>query len=248
MATFILAGAMLMLVVLFDAGLKHLQASTQVSRALLASESLLERARKWCQNPVNFHNPASYPGLGAFATQPGAPSWLESRLELERGDLYSPDFGSEMILPALQRRVLAGSTLRARATSRWGAGVDQSVSLVADIPVPDSGWHATLPLRITMTPAGTSVGQGQGRDFTVSAFDGANRPMTFVTFGWTVVACTSDGTLESQSRDGARARFVHHLPRPGGGFGFGPPGEVWVQVRARFWGVEKSEKVVLNLL
>lgn len=233
---------MLALLALFDSGVRNLQSSAIMARALLLAESNLEKVRVWCQDPNHYHRPSSYPDHGLFRSQAG----LESRIDLELSALYSPDWGSEMLLDPLQRRHLPEAVLKATSTVRWGSGQERQVRLLGTIAEPNCGWHAQ-PIRIAMTPNTTSVAQGQTRDFTAVAYDQSNRPMPNVTFAWTVVACTSDGTLQSQSRDGSRAQFIHRLPRPGGGFGFGPPGEVWVQATARFWGIEKTEKVVLNL-
>ena len=242
-ATFILAGSMLALLALFDSGVRNLQSSALMSRSLLVAESNLEKVRAWCQVPAHFHQPESYPNLGVFQSQQG----LESRMELERTALYSPDWGSELLWPASDRRQLPEAVLTAVATVRWGLGKERQVRLTGTIAEPNCGWNSN-PIRIQMTPTGTSVAQGESRELTAEAYDQSNRPMPNVTFSWTVIACTRDGSLQNQSRDGHRARFVHRLPKPGGGFGFGPAGEVWVQATGRFWGVEKSEKVVLNLL
>ena len=218
-----------------------------MSRALLAAESQLERARSWSRLPANFHNPSGFPGAGTFTSHPDYPS-LQSRLDLEPFGLYSPDWGSEMIVNASRRRFLQGATLRARVEVRWGSRPQQQVRLATYITQPNCGWHDTQPIRINMNPAGAALARGDTRDFTVTAYDQANRPMPQITFAWTVVVCTSDGTLQSQSRDGSQARFIHQITRPDGSIVFGPPGEVWVQATARYWGVERSERVVLNLL
>lgn len=246
-ATFILAGAVLMLLATFDAGLKNLQASTQLSKALLLAQSDLDRVRGWCQDPGHFHNPASFPSMGSFAAISGS-SGFESRVDLLSRACYSPDWTSEMLHLPSERRELTASTLQASVTVRWGLGANRQVQLAATLAEPNCGWSLTQPIRIVMTPATATLAQGEVRQFTATAYDQANRAMPGITFSWMVLASSSDGSLQNQSRDGHRVEFIHQLKKPGGGTTYGAPGEVWVLCRGRFWGVEKTERQVLQLL
>lgn len=245
-AIFLLSMALFLLISLFDGGLHYLTDSSALTRASVAAESRMERVRSWAAQGSNFDTPSSYPALATFVADPLYPG-LETKVDLSQRQAYSPDSSSEWIQLPSDRRQMNASLLRASVTVRWGQEARQQVRLVSDVARTDKGWHPAAPLVITLNPSTTTLAQGTSLDATVQAFDAANQAIPDLKFQWAVIAVTSAGSIVTQSRDGSRCTFIHRLPRLGGGFTFGPSGECWLQVRARYWGVEKSTQVVLTL-
>jgi hypothetical protein len=247
-AFFIFAVALLLVAASSDYALKSGQRSNRESRAALLAQSRLAEIREWCQRtpPNQFANYLGYPNLG---------SWLaddfgyESRLDLVAHHTYSPSLASEIFLPADQRRPFDASLLRVRVQVRWGGLANQSYQLVSLISDSRRGWRAATPIEVTQISGALPLGQGLSADFQAVGYDDQGQPIPDLTFRWLVVPGTSCGLLDYQSPDGKKATFTHHMPKvPGPGFDFASSGEVWVMASARYWGVEQTGRMLVQLL
>ncbi len=239
-----MSSALLAIIQLFDAGTRHLKQASLASRALLVAQSHLERIRAWASIPGNFANLSGYPGQNVFTSEPDG-SGLESRIQLAYYQTYSPDWGSELLASPTQRRVLQQSHLKLEVETRWGSRASETVQLASMLAAPNRGWHASTPLVVTLTPNTPNLNRDETRQLQVAAFDSNNQPLNDLKYSWTVVAVMSDGHLQSQSRDGKEAVYIHQIPTPTG-IRHGPPGEVWVEVSASYWGQMRRARVVLS--
>lgn len=245
-ALFLFAVAVLFVATSADYALRAGNRSNREARAAFLAQSQLARLREWSQQGNNFLNYTSYPGLGSWQADDFG---FTSRVELVRHGTYTPSSASEGFLAAAERRSLDGSLLRARVSVSWGPGPFENYHLVSEVGDSRRAWRAVDP--IVITPVSTPpvpLPQGQPAEFQVQGFDSSGQVIPDLTFRWAVVPGTSNGLLDFQSADGRQATFIHHVYKlPGPGFDFGPTGEVWVQAVARYWGIERAGRYLLEL-
>jgi hypothetical protein len=246
LAFFVFATAILYLGVASNFAIRAGTRSHLETRAGLLARSRMAELRSWLQQatPNQFAVWNTYPNLGTWQADAGG---MESRVDLLLHQTYSPSFASEIFLPAVDRRAFDQSLLRARVEVRWGS--NQSCRLVSLISDSHRDWRAANP--IVVSPVGGPsfpLAQGASAQFEAVAYDAGGQVIPDMTFSWAVVPGTSCCLLESQRPDGHQATVRHHMPKvPGPGFDFAPPGEVWVQATARYWGQERSGRFVLGL-
>lgn len=219
------------------------QRSQLEAQAASLARTELSRTRDWLADPSHFSSPASFPGLGAWTASPGG---LEFRVLISPQPLGTPTTLTEALYPGDTRTLSQALLLvqvdvrRAGAANFW-----QHTTLVGE---PRRTWHASLPLIITpLAAVPAPLPQGVSVAFQVEARDSANQPVADLMYRWSVIPGGSRGTI-APTRSGKQVTFTHHIPKFGApGFDFAPPGSCWLAVTANLWGVERTEKVLLDL-
>ena len=243
---FILFSAFLVIINLFQSGLRYSSRIENQQVAAMLAGRKLEEVRAWSQTPTsngyNFDNWTAYNGV--TSTPSDFPNY-RIRTDVTSQSLYSSCSLLELPYPSA-RRVLDSSCQLLKVTVSWSSGNQLVVSsLVGD---PPRQFNATNAINITVGSATLPLPHDATVGLTAQAYDNYGNLLPDVKFLWDVSGSLCSGTLV-QNRDGSAANFTNNVILPDGLTYYSGPGPVVVQARASLHGqVRVGQSAQISIL
>lgn len=255
MALFLLLVGMLLIGNLFLSGLRYTARVEKRAIAAVVAERKMAGLRAWARTPAgNLYNYDDWSSVNGVTQADPQEANYQVKVDVTPRQTFSPNTPMEAGYAAADQRKMPRSGQQV-CVSVWELGDPTQIfrlwSIVGD---PGRTPDPTDPLIIT--PSGTvpnPIHHGGTADFSVKAFDSGHNEVQDVFFSWYVVAHDGNGSIQSQSRDGKTATFIHKITIQPPGSPAPPPtiiyadGNADVLARAVYRGTEitKTYPVVL---
>lgn len=198
LALFLLTAGCLMMVQLFHQASRAERRTRQVESAIALGEKTLARVRGWASVPANFDSnwatwnttmtDPEFPGLAVTLTSTAAGRALASpasRLENPYG---------------ARARQLPRMVVPVRARVSWGTGVQENLTLITYCAAPAHPMAANAQVELSNLPA-SPLSANQVAQVNAQLRDGAGQPLTGVTFNWSLIPVSGNGSLRPDLQD-----------------------------------------------
>lgn len=234
LALFLLTAGCLMMVQLFHQASRAERRTRQVESAIALGEKTLARVRSWASQPANFDSnwatwnttvtDPEYPGLSVAMSCTGTGRALASpasRLENPYG---------------AKARQLLRMVVPVRARVAWGSGPQENLTLITYCASPVHPMAANAQVELNNLPA-SPLSANQVAQVQAQLRDGAGQPLAGVTFNWSLIPVSGNGSLrpDLQDRTGQAMSLQNMCYLPTGQQAI-LPGEAAVSVQCRYRG------------
>ena len=241
---FIVVAALLTMAQLFHTSLSH---GTRVEErqigSLLAQEKL-EEIRAWAADPDNYEGSWGIYDNKTFVV-PAYPAFTV-RTTLVDEVLASPSSLLEDNHPLAERRLMASACKDVTVECWWGTQATERTTLVSRVARPARTFRNVNPIVITGA-APVPLPQDDTASFTVQGFDVNDNEIENLTFSWSVLPDSGNGSVVNESRDGRSASIGNWLYAIDGVTRTYAPGKCELRVEARYEGRVEIESVPIEM-
>ncbi|MBN9415010.1 MAG: hypothetical protein J0I12_06195 [Candidatus Eremiobacteraeota bacterium] len=231
LALFLLTAGCLMMVQLFHQATRADRRTQQLQNAITLGEKTLARVRSWASQPNNFDS--NWAPWNTTLTDPDFPGLEVEVTALPSGRaLASPASRLELPYGAKGRR-LARLVVPVKVRVRWGS---ENLTLFTYCAAPAHPMAANAQVELSNLPA-APLSANQVAQVNAQLRDGAGQPLTGVTFNWSLIPVTGNGSLrpDLQDRSGQAMSLQNMCYLPTGQQAI-LSGEAAVAVQARYRG------------
>lgn len=200
-AFFLLATVVLFVIVGFGQALRYQTRAALRQKAVLIAARTMDQVRNWAKIPENYDSDWSSQNVAA-APDPQEPDFsVRVQANANGQDIYKPCFTLEEVYGS-RADIMHRSVVPVKVTVSWNSSLPNSnLALVSYIGEPARPAQPTLVIQRT---AGTEpLLQGETLSYKVSALDLNGRPITDLTFIWSVLPITANAwVLNTGNRNG----------------------------------------------
>lgn len=249
LALFLLTAGCLMMVQLFHQASRADRRTQQVESAVALGEKTLARVRSWASQPANFDS--NWATWNTTLSDPDFPGLTVTMTSTPAGrPLASP--ASRLEVPyGSNARQLSRLVIPVRARVSWGNGPQENLTLITYCAAPAHPMAANAKVELSNLPA-SPLNANQVAQVNAQLRDGAGQPLTGVTFNWSIVPVSGNGSLrpDLQDRTGQAMSLQNMCYLPTGQQAI-IPGEAGLSVQARYRGriysnTLSSDRIQLN--
>lgn len=241
LALFLLTAGCLMMVQLFHQASRADRRTQQVESAIALGEKTLARVRSWASQPANFDS--NWAAWNTTLTDPEFPSLTAQVSSQAAGRaLASPATRLEQPYGA-QGRQLARMVVPVKVEVSWGTAARDRLVLFTYCAAPAHPLAANPQVEVSNVPGAPLVANSVAQ-VTAKLRDGAGQELTGMTFNWSLIPVTGNGSLrpDLETRTGQSMSLQNMCYLPTGQQAI-LPGEAAIAVQCRYRG-----RVISNFL